>query len=110
MARLMVLYAVNYGNNISKFLRGVHSNERTERRIKALSSHNNPLSGNVPDAAYDHGLNLDFQHMLRAIKAGQSPEDVIKEMSEGLSTTGRGSQRLNTGALLEMSHNGVKLK
>lgn len=80
--KLMVLYAVKYGNNISKFLRDINSIKRVNRNINSLNAHN-AYGVVIDDPATNMGLNLDIADIMKRINAGDNVEDVIAQLSAG---------------------------
>ena len=97
--RLMVEYAIRHGNNIARFLRAADSVAKTIRRAKALSSNNNPLGTTVDDPATNMGIDINFQDLVRRVQAGDSVEDVTRDMV-GANT----KRKLNNAALLQMQN------
>ena len=95
--RLMVEYAIRHGNNIARFLRAADSVAKMVRRAKSLSSNNNPLGKVVDDPATNMGVDINFEDLVRRVKAGDSVADVTRDMVEGTS-----KRKLNTSALLQM--------
>ena len=77
--KLMVLYAVRYGNNVTRFLRDANELAKTKRRAEALSA-NNVLVKVIDDPATNKGLDINFDDLVRRIHAG----DDINELKEHL--------------------------
>ena len=75
----MVLYAVRYGNNVTRFLRDANELAKTKRRAEALSA-NNVLVKVIDDPATKKGLDINFDDLVRRIHAG----DDINELKEHL--------------------------
>lgn len=83
--KLMVLYAVTYGNNIGKFLRDANSNKRVSDNILSLNA-NNAYGKVVDDPAVNLGHNLNITDIIKRINAGDNIEEVISQLSKNHTT------------------------
>lgn len=80
-SKLIVLYAVRYGNNIAKFLRRADSLRSSNKRTNQILN-NGIFNKQVDDPAVNLGINIDIQDILRLVNAGETPENAIKLLTE----------------------------
>lgn len=74
-AKLMVLYAVRYGNNIAKFFRDADTVRNIQRRTASLTK-NNVFNKVVNDPATDLGTTIDINIIVKRLQMGESIEEI----------------------------------
>lgn len=104
---LMVRYAVDYGNNIAKYLRDIKA---TKKQVTALSNITGSKAAQnlAIDPAVNKGVDIDFNELLRLTAAGENIDDIKKRLERlaNSNKTGRKSSTADPSLVALLLHKG----